>query len=77
MNDDWKLIVVPDYAEQHLYKAEDVREVKNFENAEVAEALHVGALKRFGFETIEDILQVEKVSISEETEEMLRALGYH
>jgi len=43
----------------------------------VIEALHVGALKRFRLETVEDIVRVEEVSISEETQEMLRALGYH
>ena len=77
MNDDWKLITVPEYAEQQLYRAEDIREDKKIENAEVTEALHAEALKRFGFETIEDIVRVEKVSVSEETKEMLRALGYH
>jgi arylsulfatase A-like enzyme len=77
MNDNWKLIAVPEYEEQDLYRAEDVREDENFENAEVIEALHVEALKRFGLETVEDIVRVEKISISEETQEMLRALGYH
>jgi len=77
MNDNWKLIAVPEYEEQDLYRAEDIREDEKLENAEVIEALHVGALKRFRLETVEDIVRVEEVSISEETQEMLRALGYH